>query len=156
MPLDQNVAEIISTWVYEKPYDVYNFKGASDDWLMDTSTWGTEQFCLMDGERILGQVACQLDSTDLWVGWSMAPHLCGKGTGSEFVAQCVKELRTLTNHTGRILLRVAAWNRRAIRAYEKAGFTYVETIQDEIAYSNHMEDFWVMALQRPVSTASET
>ena len=156
MPLDQNVAEIISTWVYETPYDVYNFKGASDDWLMDTSTWGTEQFCLMDGERILGQVSCQLDGTDLWVGWSMAPHLCGKGTGSEFVAQCVKELRALTNHTGRILLRVAAWNRRAIRAYEKAGFTYVETIQDEIAYSNHMEDFWVMALQRPVSTASET
>ena len=30
-------------------------------------------FCLVDGETILGQVACQLDGKDLWVGWSMAP-----------------------------------------------------------------------------------
>ena len=43
-------------------------------------------------------------------------------------------------------LRVAAWNQRAIRAYQKSGFSYVKTIQDEIAYSNHMEDFWVMEL----------
>lgn len=47
------------------------------------------------------------------------------------------------------MLRVAAWNKRAILAYQKAGFVYVETIQDEIAYSNHMEDFWVMEL--PIS-----
>lgn len=76
----------------------------------------------------------------------MAPQFCGKGNGSNFVNLCVRELREFTGHTGRILLRVAAWNQRAIRAYQKAGFSYVETIQDEIAYSNHIEDFWVMEL----------
>ena len=114
---------------------------------MDESTWGTEQFCLIEETTILGQVACQLDGKDLWVGWSMAPQFCGKGNGSNFVNRCVRELREFTGHTGRILLRVAAWNQRAIRAYQKAGFSYVETIQDEIAYTNHMEDFWVMELQ---------
>jgi len=113
---------------------------------MNESTWGTEQFCLVDGETVLRQVACQLDGADLWVGWSMAPQFCGRGSGSNFVNQCVKELRELTGHTGRILLRVSAWNQRAIRAYQKAGFSYVKTIQDEIAYTNHIEDFWVMEL----------
>jgi RimJ/RimL family protein N-acetyltransferase len=41
---------------------------------------------------------------------------------------------------------LSAWNQRAIYAYQKAGFAYVKTIKDEIAYSNHMEDFWVMEL----------
>lgn len=76
----------------------------------------------------------------------MIPQLCGKGNGAAFVEKCVKELRYIKGHTGRMMLRVAAWNQRAIYAYQKAGFNYVETIQDEIVYSNHMEDFWVMEL----------
>lgn len=146
IPLTQDAALEISQWEYEKPYDAYNFTNHPNGYLFDDSTWGTEQFCLVDGETILGQVTCQLDGTDLWVGWSMAPQFCGKGNGSMFVKQCVRELREFTGHTGRILLRVAAWNQRAIRAYQKSGFSYIKTIQDEIAYSNHMEDFWVMEL----------
>ena len=145
-PLNKEIATEISNWEYERPYDVYNFKGHPDDWLMKESTWGTEQFCLLDSETILGQVACQLDGDDLWVGWSVAPQLCGKGNGSKFIERCVRELRRVTGHNGRILLRVAAWNQRAICAYQKAGFIYVETIEDEIAYSNRVEDFWVMEL----------
>ncbi len=146
VPLTEASAKEISKWEYETPYEVYNFKGYSDDWLMDKSTWGTEQFCLVEDEIILGQVACQFDGSDLWVGWSMIPQLCGKGYGSRFVERCVEELHRLTKHTGRVLLRVAAWNQRAIRAYQQAGFSYMETIQDEIAYTNYMEDFWVMEL----------
>lgn len=145
-PLTRETAEKISGWEYEPPYAAYSFNGHAD-WLMDESTWGTEQFCLMNHEEILGQVSCQLDGEDLWVGWSMNPQFCGSGNGGDFVRRCVSELRRLTGHSGKILLRVAAWNTRAIRAYQKAGFAYVETIQDEIAYSSHMEDFWVMELE---------
>ena len=74
----------------------------------------------------------------------MAPELTGQGNGAAFVTRCVQEIRRVKGHTGRVLLRVSARNQRAIRAYQKAGFRYVETIQDEIAFSNNMEDFWVM------------
>lgn len=144
-PLSEITAAEISQWEYEKPFDGYSFKGTPNGYLLDESTWGTEQFCLVDNGRILGQVACQYEGDDLWVGWSMAPSLCGKGNGNVFVETCVRALRAGKGHTGRILLRVAAWNQRAIRAYQKAGFTYLETIQDEIAYTNHIEDFFVMA-----------
>ena len=144
-PMSAAAAAEISQWEYDAPFQAYSFRGQHDGYLLDASTWGTEQFCLVDGKTILGQVACQYEGDDLWVGWSMAPELCGKGGGAAFVEKCVRELRAVKGHTGRMLLRVAAWNRRAVRAYQKAGFVYVETIQDEIAYSGHMEDFWVMA-----------
>ncbi|MBR6748356.1 MAG: GNAT family N-acetyltransferase, partial [Clostridia bacterium] len=83
---------------------------------------------------------------DLWVGWSMAPELTGQGNGAAFVSCCVREIRRVKGHTGRILLRVSARNIRAIKAYQKAGFRYVKTIRDEIAFSDNMEDFWVMEL----------
>ena len=145
-PLTKETAMEISNWEYEGPYEAYSFKGHPSDWIMKESTWGTEQFCLIDGETVFGHVSCQFDEDDLWVGWSMAPELCDKGRGGDFIKQCVKEIRRVTGHAGRILLRVVAWNNRAIHTYQKAGFRYVETIEDEIAYSNHLEEFWVMEL----------
>lgn len=143
-PLCQETANAIALWEYDPPYDAYNFKGTPNDYLFDTATWGDEQFCLMCSGEILGQVACQYEGTDLWVGWSMVPKLCGQGYGAAFVQRCVTELCRVKNHHGRVLLRVSARNHRAIRAYEKAGFQYLETIQDEIAYTGVIEDFLVM------------
>ena len=143
-PLCKDIVAEMSQWVYEAPYDEYSSKGHEDEYLLDESTWGTEQFCLMMDDLLLGQVACQWLEEDLWVGWSMAPLYCGHGNGAAFVDCCVKELRRIKGHSGRILLRVSARNKRAIRAYQKAGFHYVETILDEIAFSNNIEEFWVM------------
>lgn len=145
-PLSTQTASEISQWEYEAPYHVYNFKGHQDGYLLDESTWGTEQFCLAYDGIVLGQVACQYDEGDLWVGWSMAPELTGQGNGAAFVSRCVQEIRRVKAHTGRILLRVSARNKRAIKAYQKAGFQYIETIRDEIAFSDCVEDFWVMML----------
>lgn len=143
-PLTKKAVNEIAQWEYEAPYSAYSFKGTPNGYLLDESTWGTEQFYLDCDGVVAGQVACQYEGDDLWVGWSMAPSLCGKGNGAAFVKKCVSELRRVKNHQGRVLLRVSARNRRAIRAYEKAGFSYVETIQDEIAYTDNIEDFWIM------------
>ena len=145
-PLTKETVVEMSQWEYEAPYDAYSFKGHHDEYLLDESIWGVEQFCLTYDGILLGQVACQYEGDDLWVGWSMVPELTGQGNGAAFVERCVQEIRRVKGHTGRILLRVAARNKRAIKAYQKAGFRYVETIQDEIAFSNNMEDFWVMEL----------
>ena len=144
--LTKETVAVISQWEYEAPYDAYSFKGHHDEYLLDETIWGVEQFCLACDGILLGQVACQYEGDVLWVGWSMAPELTGQGNGAAFVERCVQEIRRVKSHAGRILLRVSARNKRAIKAYQKAGFRYVETIQDEIAFSNNMEDFWVMVL----------
>ena len=143
-PLTKETVAVISQWEYEPPYEAYSFKGHHDEYLLDESIWGIEQFCLTCDGVILGQVACQYEGDDLWVGWSMAPEFTGKGNGAAFVERCVQEIRRVKGHTGCILLRVSARNKRASKAYQIAGFRYVETIQDEIAFSDHVEDFWVM------------
>ena len=145
-PLTKEAIAVISNWEYEAPYEAYSFKGHHDEYLLDESIWGVEQFCLTYDGILLGQVACQYEGDDLWVGWSMVPELTGQGNGAVFVERCVHEIRRVKGHTGRILLRVSARNQRAIKAYQKAGFRYVETIRDEIAFSDNMEDFWVMEL----------
>ena len=145
-PLYLDAVEHISQWEYEAPYEAYSFKGHHDEYLLDESIWGVEQFCLVCDGIILGQVACQYEGDDLWVGWSMAPEYTGQGSGANFASRCIQEIRRVKGHTGRILLRVSARNKRAIKAYQKAGFQYVETIQDEIAFSDNMEDFLIMEL----------
>lgn len=134
----------ISQWEYEPPYDVYGFKGHPNGYLLNTETWGKEQFYLACGNELVGYVSCQYDNDDLWVGWSLSPVYCGKGQGHEFISRCISEIRKVKTHSGAIYLRVAVWNRRAILAYQKAGFIYQQTIKDEIAYTNNVENFWIM------------
>lgn len=143
-PLSEQYVSQICRWTYDPPYEEYSYLGYPTDWLMDRSTWGTEQFCMVSGETPIAHLACQFEGEDLWIGWSLAPALCGQGNGAAFVAVCVQRIIEQKAPSGRILLRVAARNKRAIKAYQKAGFTYLETIQDEIAYTDHLEDFWVM------------
>ena len=146
LPLTEQTAEEISCWEYPEPYSAYSFAGRPNGWLHDQTKWGSDLFCLVYGETVLGQVACQSVGNELWVGWSMNPMFCGKGNGETFVKKCVEELKKINDCIARIKLRVAASNSRAISAYRKAGFSYVQTISDEIAYSDKMEDFWVMEL----------
>lgn len=147
LPLSETTAMEISMWEYEKPYDIYSFKGRSNAYLMKKKTWGVEQFALCCENITIAQVACQFDNNSLWVGWSLSPKLCGKGNGFLYIKKMVQEIRKTINYTDTIYLRVAAKNKRAIKAYQKAGFQYKETIQDEVAYTNITEDFWVMTEQ---------
>lgn len=142
--LTEETAAAISQWEYEKPYDRYNFKDYPNGYLLHKETWGVEQFCLKKNHLILGYVSCQFDGRILWVGWSLSPYFCGQGNGYLFIEKCVEEIRKIKNYYDMIYLRVAASNKRAIKAYQKAGFHYIETIKDEVAYSNRIEDFWVM------------
>lgn len=137
------VSEIVQ-WEYEPPYDVYSFKGHPNGYLLNKETWGKEQFCLVYNNKTVGYVSCQYGNDDLWIGWSLSPLYCGKGQGHEFIGRCVSEIRKIKDYRGIIYLRVAAWNKRAIMAYQKSGFVYQQTIKDEIAYTNNIEDFWVM------------
>lgn len=146
-PMNEEVAKIMSEWEYPAPYNVYNFKGHNQGYLFDQNVWGKELFCFTCNNNVIGYVACQGVDKDLWVGWAFAPELCGNGNGSLFISKCIEEIRRVKLYNGVLFLRVAAWNKRAIKAYEKAGFVYVNTILDEIAYSNNLEDFWVMKHQ---------
>ena len=145
--LTDEFAYKISNWEYGVPYQRYNFKGRPNGYLMNKETWGTEQFCLLENNEILGYVSCQFENDKLWVGWSLCPDLCGKRTGHLFALKCIEEIRKQKRYNEEIYLRVAASNIRAIKAYQRAGFAFSEIIQEEVAYTNNIEDFWIMKIE---------
>ena len=64
-PLSMKTANSIAQWEYEAPYEGYSFKGHQDEYLLDESMWGVEQFCLACDGILLGQVACQHEGNEV-------------------------------------------------------------------------------------------
>ncbi|MGL4913398.1 MAG: GNAT family N-acetyltransferase [Romboutsia sp.] len=119
--LNNEILEEIMLWKYEEPYNIYNLQ--QNEYLKDCSTWGDEQFVLSDKHNIIAYVSCQIIDKNMWVGWSLRPDLCGKGTGKDFVKKCIDELISIKKYSGdNIFLKVISWNTRAIKVYEKLNF----------------------------------
>jgi len=148
-------AETIAAWEYEGPYRVYSADQESREAvkqemldrrsphfavrnetgdLVGFFAFGTS--AEVGGERgtpsLFGLDGC------LTVGLGMDPHLTGKGLGLSFVeAGLALARKAYTPMSFRLF--VLAWNKRAIRVYERAGFELVGTVfQGE-------EEFWEMS-----------
>jgi RimJ/RimL family protein N-acetyltransferase len=80
-------------------------------------------YCIGASARVpAGQKLHAYDDTGLMdIGLGMAPTLCGKGLGLAFLVRGLAFLREEFSASA-FRLSVAAFNRRAIRVYEKAGF----------------------------------
>ncbi|MGL5753739.1 MAG: GNAT family N-acetyltransferase [Paraclostridium sp.] len=121
--LNSEILEHIFLWRYDKPYNVYDLY--LNDYLNNSDSWGVEQFALVENDNIIAYVSCQIVENDMWVGWSLRPNLCGSGIGQSFVRKCIIELIELKKYYMKdIFLKVYSWNARAIKAYEKVGFTH--------------------------------
>lgn len=143
VPLNDDIVKEICSWKYESPYDIYNL--GDSEYLLDRSTWGTEQFALVDNNDVIAQLACQMQDEDMWVGWSLRPELCGKGYGSYFVDRCINELVRLKKYDNKyIFLKVIDWNQRAIKSYEKIGFRYYKSIVREVESTDESINFHIM------------
>ncbi|AWB42861.1 GNAT family N-acetyltransferase [Paenibacillus sp. CAA11] len=129
--MEEAHAEIICSWVYEPPYNIYG-------WL----PW--EQMKALEvefGDPLLRreQYVSVLDQDDNLCGFAqyfpmqgvtrlgigMRPDLCGHGQGEAFVRAIADGARQ-RNPDHEIDLEVLTWNNRAIRAYQKAGFTITD------------------------------
>jgi RimJ/RimL family protein N-acetyltransferase len=130
--LESNHAEEICSWIYEAPYDIYN--------------WPTWEQMKKDGiefgDPVLraAQYAAILNSQQELIGFAqffplarvtrlglgLRPDLCGHGLGPAFTKLIVSEARRRTPQN-EIDLEVLAWNTRAARAYERAGFRITDT-----------------------------
>lgn len=70
----------------------------------------------------------------MWMGWGLNPKLCGKGLGKKFVSQCVDFAAKEYDYKGEFVrCGVAAFNKRAIKVYERLGFETFRTCEGEIA-----------------------
>jgi RimJ/RimL family protein N-acetyltransferase len=105
----------MATWRYEPPYDFYD--GDVDPVL------NPERFyeALDEDGTLVGNYYFEEKGDALEVGLGLRPDLTGRGLGLDFLLAGI-EFGKRRFGPSRVILNVAAFNERAIKVYERAGF----------------------------------
>ncbi len=126
--LTQSDAETIATWHYEGEYAFYDAETDADDLaeLLDPALRGDSMFGVRDGAgNLVGFFAYLVADGLVDFGLGLRPDLTGKGLGADFARAGLDFARTRFSPKT-IQLRVAAFNRRAIKVYQRIGFREIE------------------------------
>ena len=105
----------MATWRYERPYDFYD--GDVDPVL------NPERFyeALDEDGSLVGNYYFEQKGDALEIGLGLRPDLTGRGLGLEFLLAGIEFGRRRFG-LSRVILNAAAFNERAIKVYERAGF----------------------------------
>jgi RimJ/RimL family protein N-acetyltransferase len=138
-PIDAKHARAIASWRYEAPYDVYNpgVEGVeqSVQYFLDARN---SIFSMIDEQGELigfcsfgpdGQVpGGEYSENALDVGMGMRPDLIGQGRGEKHLGAVLSFGKRMFNPM-MFRVTVAAFNRRALRMCQKAGFNPVHSFR---------------------------
>ncbi|MED1952677.1 GNAT family N-acetyltransferase [Brevibacillus centrosporus] len=127
--------EIVS-WKYPEPYSFYNFEDTQElmDELLDGTYFSVRDsrnqligfFCFGKNAQVPAGFAAGLyvGENVCDIGLGMKPELTGLGLGAAFMKRGM-EFAVKHYAPSQLRLSVAAFNKRAIRLYEKMGFQEV-------------------------------
>jgi ribosomal-protein-alanine N-acetyltransferase len=152
--MQENDAHAIITWHYEAPYDFYNAESDLEDLaeLLDPHSWEETYYSVFNEQHELAGffVFKRVDDETLEIGLSLRPDLTGKGIGVAFLDAGLAFAR---DHfaTARFCLNVAAFNRRAIRVYERAGFVPLHTF----LHQTNGGEYEFLHMVRPIDPGKE-
>ena len=149
IPMMADFTEQIAGWTYEDEYSVYSLPKTDDtvsellcgDYYayLDPKGSVAGYFCFGPSARIPAMQENAYAQPALDFGLGLAPDRCGYGHGVTFVQTGLDFARS-EFRVQPIRLTVAAFNRRAIRTYEKTGF--VKTA--EITHRLTKQLFYIM------------
>lgn len=123
-PMSDQDAQTIAGWHYDPPYDFYDWTADEDDLaeLLDPARREGRYLSVRDGRgQLIGLFALARHGCTVEIGLGLRPDLTGRGLGLEFLLAGLDFARE-RYAPARFRLSVAAFNERAIRVYERAGF----------------------------------
>lgn len=161
-PLGSSDVEKLLSWTYPPPYDLYN--GVADDAARsealdpDCPYFGVFElaellgfFCFGPPARVGAPPPAGVYAPGpLDIGLGLRPEFTGRGFGLPFLRAGLAFGRARFNPAG-FRLTVAAFNRRAITVYERAGFRAVTTLTAPTPHG--LREFLVMATVPPPGDA---
>lgn len=116
----------VCCWQYPAPYHIYNT--ASYDEMVSAGRGFANPdkqknyYSYYSGDTLAAYTNFSVKEDSVLIGISLAPELCGKGYG-ENILRCACRLCRELYPDKTIFLQVRTWNIRAIKCYEKAGFS---------------------------------
>jgi [ribosomal protein S18]-alanine N-acetyltransferase len=127
-PLTQADAEAVAGWHYPEPYSFYDWVADENDLaeLLDPPARGDAYSAVDDsGGNLIGYFSFKLqEPRRVEIGLGLRPDQTGRGLGLAFVEAGLDHARSQLEPQ-EFSLAVAAFNRRAITVYERAGFSEV-------------------------------
>ena len=155
--MNKNYAKEIHTWEYDDEYSRYSY--TNSECLMDPNSWGTMFAVLDDDNNLVAEVTFYsndnsnetenlFEEADIFYGQGMRPDLTGKGYGSSLVKESIKfAIDKFDYKREYIYLDVLSFNKRAYKAYEKAGFEFFKEHSEE--YDGEKYEFIRMRYKNP-------
>jgi [ribosomal protein S18]-alanine N-acetyltransferase len=131
-PMDEDTARAILDWQYDAPYDIYNevedalpalLDPANAYYRIDNEHGDLVAYCCFGPDARVAGGGYSADALD--IGFGLRPDLTGRGHGEGYVSTLVRFARK-TFRPDRLRVTVAAFNRRALRVWEKSGFVPVQ------------------------------
>lgn len=134
VPMEPEHGEEICNWIYEPPYDIYGWLPWEQMQALavefgDPQLRSQQYISIINADGALCGFAQLFPMVGvIRLGIGMRPELCGHGYGQAFMQAVVQEaLKRYPEEE--IDLEVLTWNQRAIRAYQKSGFTITDTYE---------------------------
>jgi ribosomal-protein-alanine N-acetyltransferase len=127
-------AEAIAAWHYAGPYAFYDWEQDPDDLaeLLDPGEWGRRYFAADAEGELAGFFVFKPHEDGTEIGLGLRPDLTGQGLGARFL-----EAGLRFGGAERYTLAIAAFNRRAIVVYERAGFAVTERYVHRTSGADH-------------------
>jgi [ribosomal protein S18]-alanine N-acetyltransferase len=122
-PMTEADARAIAAWRYPGAYAFYDWQADADDLaeLLDPQRWGRQYFAVDGDDDLVGLFVFKLRNGVAEVGLGLRPDLTGRGLGGAFLDAGLRHAAGVLGAES-YTLAVAAFNRRAITVYERAGF----------------------------------
>jgi [ribosomal protein S18]-alanine N-acetyltransferase len=132
-PMSQADAVAVARWHYPDPYSFYDRTADNDDaaLLLDAGRRKGRFFSVQDEKgNLVGFFELQKLGNDVVIGLGLHPELTGRGLGGDFLEAGIAFAQRKFRPT-RFRLSVATFNKRAIKVYERAGFTTTRSFDHE-------------------------
>lgn len=146
--MKQSEAEIIANnWKYEGVYSFYDMTDDIEDYeeIISEEQRGERYFSVLYNKELYGFFCVEQEKDTIEIGLGMKPQCTGKGNGVTFVNNILKFVSSKYSYDT-IILDVASFNKRAIKVYERAGFTKTKEIMVNTNGGNY--EFTVMELKK--------
>lgn len=127
----ENAQMIADQWKYEGIYSFYDISADPEDYqeFVTPDLRSDKYFEVYGKNGLIGFFVVEPEAhSKIELGLGLKPELCGKGLGKDFLCAIENYVGTHYNFKT-IVLWVAAFNKRAIRLYQKCG--YIQTGEEE-------------------------
>jgi len=140
-PVDEKTAREFLQWQYEPPYDIYNCPPEEVEKAVQYNLDPANNVYAMfdQDDKLIGYCSYgkdaqvpggDYDADALDIGLMIKPELTGQGLGAGFARDVIHNGSRLFG-PGKRRVTIAAFNRRAIRVWEKNGFHQTQTFKRE-------------------------